>query len=294
MSFALIKKLIYRPDKMPSSRKSTVLACAVITAISINCLTSAVRGADVKQALTAAELTDLVREPNVGAKATNLQVVGAGPDVTVMAQSEEASGERDLKIDAIFLAKALFQHAGGQISKVKVLFSQAGHGGRYVSITEKQIGEYGSGKITAEQFLGMLHLSSVEAEKAPDVVQGPQFERRLLVWQRIEKLRQQGTGVTPIEANFAEVETAIKGGNQDESKKLTYLESKLAEQEGLVKQARNAARGLGITAPRASSERFLVSLVFRAGRKDRYRHWRNTFLPIMILSSAVLTLVMMK
>jgi hypothetical protein len=101
-----------------------------------------VLAAEVKQTMSAAELTDVIRQPNVGANATDLRVIGAGPDVTVMAQSEESSGERDLKIDAIFLAKALFQNAAGQINKVKVLFSQTGHNGRYVTITEKQIADF--------------------------------------------------------------------------------------------------------------------------------------------------------
>jgi hypothetical protein len=232
--------------------RSTLLACSTLLAVYTGCLTSAAVAADVRPAKTAADLTDILREPNVGAKATNVQVVGAGPDVTVLAQTESASADRDLKIDAIFLAKALFQGAGGQISKVKVLFSQAGHDGRYISVTDRQISDYGSGKMAPEQFLATLRLVPVEVERAPDVVPGSQFERRLLIWQRIEKLRQQGTGVIPFETIFGEVEASIKAGNQDVSKRLSFLESKLADQEEALKQAKNAARGLGVPAPRNS------------------------------------------
>jgi hypothetical protein len=230
------------------------LAYSVLLLVLVGCLTSATLAADVKPAMTAAELTDILRGQNVGAKSTHVQVVGAGPEVTVLAQTESASGERDLKIDAIFLAKALFQNAAGQISKVKVLFSQAGHDGRYINISSAQISEYGSGKMTAEQFLSTLRLVPVEPEKAPDVVAGPQFERRLLVWQRIEKLRQQGTGVRPFEALFAEVEASIKAGSQDQSSKLTFLEAKLGDQEEALNQAKRSARGLGVPAAKSSAE----------------------------------------
>ncbi|MBS1989638.1 MAG: hypothetical protein JSS83_03920 [Cyanobacteria bacterium SZAS LIN-3] len=215
-------------------------------------MSSVAWAADARPTIPASELTAILREPNVGAKATNIQVVGTGPDVTVMAQKESNSGERDLKIDAIFLAKALFQHASGQVSKVKVLFSQAGHDGRYVTISSKEILDYGSGKITAEQLLSALRLTPVAAEKAPDVVAGPQFERRLLVWQRIEKLRQQGTGVEPFEAIFTEIDGMVKAGKDDPTKKLSFLESKLAEQEEALNQAKRTARGLGVPASKNS------------------------------------------
>jgi hypothetical protein len=264
------------------SFRSGLLLCSILLTLSPWCLTSTAIAADKKPAMTAAELTDIVRQPNVGAKATNVQVVGAGPDVTVLAQTESASGERDLKIDAVFLAKALFQNAAGQISRVKVLFSQAGHDGRYVNITDREISEYGSGRMTPEQLLATLRLVPVEAEKAPDVVQGPQLERRLLVWQRIEKLRQQGTGVVPFETIFAEVEAAIKSGSQDPSKKLTFLEATLADQEEALKQAKRTARGLGVPASKnslASSSPQVADRALAAGSGTQGQTQQSQYLP---------------
>ncbi|MBU6452845.1 MAG: hypothetical protein KGS72_13750 [Cyanobacteria bacterium REEB67] len=232
-------------------------ACALALALSVSLssaffLTSRAASPDPGIALSAAELTELLTQPNVGVKATNLQVVGAGPDVTVLAQKESASSERDLKIDAVFLAKALIVAAPKQVSRVKVLFSQAGHDGRFVNISDKQITQYGSGKISAEQFLATLHLVPVEATPAPDLVPGGQYERRLLVWQRIEKLRKSGTGVEPFEALFSEIENTVKSGRDDPGKKLSFLENKLADQEDALAQAKRTARGLGVPASKNS------------------------------------------
>jgi len=227
-------------------------AALICSATGLALLSSTALAAETKPVLSSSELTEILREPGVGAKATNIQVVGTGPDITVLAAKEASSGERDLKIDAIFIAKAVFQHAAAQVNKVKVLYSQADHEGRYVSITSKEILDYGSGKINAEQLLSSLRLVPVAAERAPDVVAGPQFERRLLVWQRIEKLRQQGTGVTPFETIFAEIDGMVKAGTPDPSKKIAYIESKLSEQEEALKQAKRTARGLGVPASKNS------------------------------------------
>jgi len=229
-----------------------LIAALICSATGLSLLSSAGFAAETRPVLSSSELTEILREPSVGAKVTGIQVVGSGPDITVLAAKEASSGERDLKIDAIFLAKAVFQHAAGQVNKVKVLYSQADHEGRYVSITSKEILDYGSGKINAEQLLSSLRLVPVAAERAPDVVAGPQFERRLLVWQRIEKLRQQGTGVTPFETIFAEIDGMVKAGTPDPSKKIAYIESKLAEQEEALKQAKRTARGLGVPASKNS------------------------------------------
>jgi hypothetical protein len=228
-----------------------VLSLSTISggAFSLTCLAAA---PDSVVALSAGELTELLTQPNVGVKATNLQVVGVGPDVTVLAQKESASNERDLKIDAVFLAKALILGAPKQVSRVKVLFSQAGHDGRFVNISDKQISQYGCGKISAEQFLATLHLVPVEATRAPDLVPGAQLERRLLVWQRIEKLRKSGTGIEPFEKLFGEIESTVKGGKEDPGKRLSFLENKLADQEDALAQAKRTARGLGVPASKNS------------------------------------------
>lgn len=197
--------------------------------------------------LSASDLTSILTSADVGSTATNVTVAVTGSVVTVLAQKEASASDRDLKIDAMFLAKALVQAAPKQIEQVKVLFSQAGKDGRFVIITAREIADFGSGKISPEILLTNLKLISVTTQKAPSVVAGPEFERRLLVWQRIEKLRKEGTGVKPFENIFAEIESAAKENKIEMvSERTTFLETKLTEQEEHVKQARKTARGHGV------------------------------------------------
>jgi hypothetical protein len=169
--------------------------------------------------------------------------------VTVLADENAKATEQDLKIDAIFLSKALVDGAPGQIETVKVLFTQPGKDGRFISISARELNDYGSGKITAPQLLSFLRFIDVEAEKAPEVQSGSQMERRLLVWRRIEKLKKEGTGVKPFENLFSDMEASAKTGDSEKVEtKIAFLESKLSEQEEQLTLARKAARGAGVPA----------------------------------------------
>jgi hypothetical protein len=196
--------------------------------------------------LTASQLTALVRDPSLHISAKSATVVGTGPSVTVLAEEEAKVGDQNLKIDAMFLSKTLIEAAPGQISTVKIVFSQSGSEGRYISIENKEIQDFGSGKLTPEKLMASLRFTSVESERAPDVMPGPQYERRLLVWRRLEKLRAQGTGVGPYENIFRQIEALAKANDSHVAEKVDYLEAKLSEQEEQIKQARSSAMGRGV------------------------------------------------
>jgi hypothetical protein len=214
---------------------------------------SGVNAESQRSGLTAAQLSALLKDSNIKMSATSTTVVGTGPAVTVLAEEDAMCADQDLKIDAIFLSKALIETAPNQISTIKVLFSQIGKPGRFIRVSKDQISEYGSGKVTAQQLLAALHLSDVEPEKAPAVQPGIQFDHRLLAWQRINKLKQTGTGVKPFEAIFQEVESLAKSGDSDKlDQKITYLDSKLSEQEEQIALIRKAARGHGVPASATS------------------------------------------
>lgn len=207
--------------------------------------------------LTTAQLNSLLKDPGVKVSATSSIVTGNGPTVTVLTEEDSKTADQDLKIDALFLSKTLMEAAPGQIEKVKVLFSQSGHDGRFIVIDSKEIQDFGHGKISPEKMLATMRFLEVEPERAPDVVPGAEFERRLLVWNRIKRLRQQGTGVGPFENIFREIENAAKAGDTAKvTEKVPYLESKLSDQEEQVKQAKKSAQGRGVPsiASRASAQ----------------------------------------
>lgn len=195
-------------------------------------------------ALTAGQLTAVLEAANVGKKTTEPKAVGTGPLVTVLAQGKPDATDSDLKIDAVFYAKVLMEAAPGQVDSVKVLYSQTGRAGRFVTVSKKIIEDFGAGRKTPGELLGSLSLVSVQPEAAPNVVPGAELERRLLIWKRIDKLRSSGTGVAPYEALFTQIESMSKaGGGSELSQKISYLETKLTEQEEQVKQAKKAASG---------------------------------------------------
>jgi hypothetical protein len=207
------------------------------------------------QSLSSAELNAVLKDPSVKISATLTTVVGTGPALTVLAEEAAKTADQDLKIDAIFLTKALIDSAPNQISTVKVLFSQAGKPGRFIVITKGEISQYGSGKLTANQLLSSIRLLEVGPERAPTVKPGPLYDRRLLAWERINKLKQGGTGVRPFEAIFEESEAAAGAPDADKvDEKLTFLESKLTEQEEQVALIKKAARGLGVPAAPSRTE----------------------------------------
>lgn len=198
--------------------------------------------------MTVAQLTALIKSADSRVTASNLTVIGTGPSVTILAEKSATASDRDLKIDAVFLAKALIEGSGGQVDKVKALFSQPDKPGRFAMVDKKVVEDYAGGKLTPEQLLGCVTLTPLEAEKAPEVVQGPLLERRLLIWQRIEKLRQRGTGVTTFQDLFRKAETSAQSPDVNPEallQQISYLELKLTEQEGLVKQAQQHREGRG-------------------------------------------------
>src|SRR5579883_1616735 len=154
--------------------------------------------------LSAAELTAVLRSSEIKVKAKNISVIGTGPTVTVLAEQEANGSDRDLKIDAVLMAKALMDRSAGQVQAAKVLYSQSDKPGRFVLVDKKTIEGYDTGKLTPEQLLTSLLLVTVEANPSADqsVCEGPMVERRLLIWRRIEKLKEQGTGVQAFEALF--------------------------------------------------------------------------------------------
>jgi len=215
-----------------------------ILAVFAQCL-----GTKAASEFTESQLTALVRDPSLHISAKSARVLGTGPSVTVLADEEAKTADQNLKIDAMFLSKTLIEAAPGQISSVKIIFSQSGNEGRFISIESKEIQDFGSGKLTPEKLMASLRFTAVAPEKAPDVLQGPQYERRLLVWGRIDKLRSQGTGVGPYENIFHQIEGFAKANDiKQMDDKIGYIEAKLSEQEEQVKQARRTQLGKGVPA----------------------------------------------
>lgn len=241
-------------SRKTASRKVLTAALVSFCTLSAPCPQASAEVASGKSNLSNAQLTALVRDSSVGARALSVTVVGSGPTVTVLAEEKETAIDKDLKIDAMFLARTLIEGAPGQIEKVKVLFSQTGKPARHIMVSREEISDFSAGRLSAPALLESLRFSSAQSLNMPEIADGPEMARSMLVWKRIENLSAQGTGVTPFIAIFKEIQGLAKGGDADKaSERLTYLESKLIGQEQQVKQAKESLRGRGVPAVRTAA-----------------------------------------
>ena len=197
------------------------------------------------------QLTVVLKAANVlNSDSKLLNVFATGNRVTAMIQRTKISDDKASKIDAMFIARSLFDAFPEEIGDVRVLFSSAqGHEGRVVNISSTLVSDFTAGKIPAKTLISDLQVEQVQSEEAPDVMQGPAEDRRLLIWHRIKVLQDGGTGVKPFTSLFQDMESQVKAGNQSEILRAAdNLEEKLSAQEEQVKLARKAAAGRGIIA----------------------------------------------
>jgi len=202
-------------------------------------------------AIDAAGLTDVIRNANILKYDKSPKVTIRGAQITTSVDPMGPPGktsDQDLKIDALLVAKSLYDAAGQELNSCKIIFSNGGKDAKYTIISRQKVAEYSSGSVNAQELLGSLALTAVVQENQPDVVEGPFYERRMLVWERIENLRKQGTGVKPFEHLYSELEASIKANDEQKTlfNKLTSLEEKLSGQETQIAQARKVAQGKGI------------------------------------------------
>lgn len=184
-----------------------------------------------------------------------LNVYATGKRVTVMVQRNEIADDRTSKIDSMFVARTLFNAFPTEIGDVRVLFSSKQRNeGRVVSVSANLVRDFSAGKITPDALLAQLNVEALQTETAPEVVQGPCEDRRLLIWQRIKDLQNGGTGVRPFLTLFQEIETKVNSANRNELLvALGDLEDKLSEQEEQVQLARKAAAGRGVVSSKTKS-----------------------------------------
>ncbi len=202
-------------------------------------------------AIDAAGLTDVIRNANILKydKAPKVTIIGAQITTSIdpMGPAGKTS-DQDLKIDALLVSKSLFDSSGQELTASKIIFSNGGKEAKYTIISRQKVSEYSSGAVNAQELLSSLVLTPVMQENQPEVAEGPFYERRILVWERIENLRKQGTGIKPFEQLSADLEASIKSNSDQKEifKKLTSLEDKLSGQEQHSAQAKKVAQGKGI------------------------------------------------
>ena len=80
---------------------------AVLLALSVSLVSISPYSVADALKLTAGQLSALLKDPSIKVSATSTVVSGTGPAVTVLADEKDKATDQDLKIDAVFLSKAL-------------------------------------------------------------------------------------------------------------------------------------------------------------------------------------------
>jgi hypothetical protein len=204
--------------------------------------------------ITTTELVSLLRDAKI-VSATNRLTVGiSGREVTVMTKRAGKLTDDDCKINSILMAKTVMS-SYPSISRVKVMYAVEGSDScDQVVVRTGDVKSFDSGAVTEEQLLSSLELQRVSGDQltgestgSSQVAAGAYRERRLMLWSRIDELRNAGTGVGPFVQSFNKIEDMIKANNSKEAKTaLDALARNLTEQEKLRRQAQKVSAGQGV------------------------------------------------
>lgn len=244
----MILKVVKMPHRICRNTAAKLWLIGVLNIAMAWCVCAPAKSADAvarASGLTEAQLTLLVKGAKTGL--ADFQVRNTGPLVNVFATANVKASEMELKIDAVFVAKALVEGAPGQVDIVHVMISQAGKE-RLVEVKRNQVEEYSSGRIKADQFLASIQFQG--SDPPLPVEPGVEAKRRVKVLQDIQSLSKGGTGVAAFMDLFKKLEVSVKAGDAASgiAEQLAFLEAKLQDQREQIRQARKTARGLGVSA----------------------------------------------
>lgn len=241
-----------------------------------------------KVPLESGAIVEKIKASKIFAVDAPLRVVLKGSEVEILTVRNLKDNDQDCKIDAVLAAKELFDVYGKQVSRAKLILSDAKNGDlSEITVTAGDVHAYANGSIDRDTLLSSLEIRPCEPEadaKVVDaaspgdsspvpgtrgataggaaVVEGPLKNARSMLEDRIARLESSGTDTKPFRSIFANIEkraTESLGPTEKAALRLDIakLNSHLAEQEELVRQAHNIENGVG--SPVSRSERLMQS-----------------------------------
>jgi hypothetical protein len=145
-----------------------------------------------------------------------------GNEVEIRTHRNPKATDRDCRIDAALIAKAIAELKLDKVQKVRVVFYERLSGAMFkqVAINLQDIKSFGSGNISPDELLAKTELVEVrksyqELTQAPAVVPGISYGERLEIFGRIQRLKALGVGVGPYEQRFLVMEDLVRRGTVD-------------------------------------------------------------------------------
>lgn len=204
--------------------------------------------------LSDAEAVTLIEKARIVTPDSQVQArVGAG-EVAVSLYRNPKANDKDCKIDAILMAKALMDADPKGISTVKVRFYDPANRSSYreVNVGLGVVKAFAQRRVSTDELLSSVVIERGEQDisryrqrsyrdisQSPDVIDGVYRAERLNLLSRIQMLRQRGVGVQPFLGEFFRIEDKVRQGDTASViKGLEFLSQKLADMEERYDKAR--------------------------------------------------------
>lgn len=199
---------------------------------------------------TAEKLSDVVRKSKIIKPDSPLQIVIEGKEARVTTLRSSNATDQDCKIDAVLIAKDVFEAFPKKITRVKTQFGSTEKNTLHqVAVTEGDVKAYGTGAISENELLSSLELVNIISDAKTEsnrigVKAGPFESDRSLLSMNIDRLQSKGTNVRVFQKLFEQLENSL--ATEDKSsiqRRIEDLRQKLREQDQLVRQADTISDG---------------------------------------------------
>ncbi|MBS2007263.1 MAG: hypothetical protein JST01_09495 [Cyanobacteria bacterium SZAS TMP-1] len=166
----------------------------------------------------------------------------SGQTMTVAAEIDAGTSERDLKYEAFKIAEKALEAGGSQANKVVVSFADPVSRGtvQQISFETSQLKSIDS---SIQSALNAIQISAIASRidvQALSTADGDEKESRDKLLASIKGLDKQGVGVTPFLKPFFDIEAMAAGDNNPQLKPaITRLSTAIAEQEARSKSAKD-------------------------------------------------------
>jgi hypothetical protein len=172
------------------------------------------------------EIVGVLRAAKVVKADLPLRAAYSSGDCIITTQRNKLAKDEDCKIDAILMAKTLFDSfPDAGILHVKVLFSEYEvHKYMEVSVSKSDVAAYGDGKLSSNELLSSIGATRYdedvdpfapashqdESAAATSITPGPLSDKRLILLGRIDSLKKHGTNPEMFLTAFQSIEDMVK------------------------------------------------------------------------------------
>ena len=118
--------------------------------------------------LSKTELVEALRESKILDPSYSLKVTKTSDEVQVITQRNSKFDENDTKIQAVLIAKKVFELVPKTIERAKIIYQDQTESLSEVVVNRTEIKSFGSGEVTEEKLLKSLDVSKITAAAVSD------------------------------------------------------------------------------------------------------------------------------